>query len=63
MAKVTQSLPVSATPLTDPQAQTDILRAYLMERRRALLTELASIDRLLGLERKEHKPNNRYRQA
>lgn len=59
---MTQSLPVSAT-LTDPQAQTDILRAYLMERRRALLTELASIDRLLGLERKELKPNNRYRQA
>ena len=60
---MTQSLPVSATPLADPQPQTDILRAYLMERRRALLTELASIDRLLGLERKELKPNNRYRQV
>lgn len=29
-------------------AQTDVLRAYLMERRRALLTELRSIDKVLG---------------
>lgn len=30
--------------------QTDILRGYLMERRRALRMELANLDRLLGYE-------------
>lgn len=31
-------------------AQTDILRQYLMERRRALLTELRSIENVLGIQ-------------
>ena len=31
-------------------AQTDILRQYLMERRRALLTELRSLDKVLGID-------------
>ena len=30
--------------------QTDILRQYLMERRRALLTELRSIENVLGIQ-------------
>jgi hypothetical protein len=30
--------------------QTDVLRGYLMERRRALLTELASLDKILGIQ-------------
>lgn len=37
-----------SAPVIEPQ--TDILRNYLMERRRALLTELRSIDRVLGLD-------------
>lgn len=33
-----------------PFPQTDILRQYLMERRRALLTELRSLDKVLGIQ-------------
>ena len=33
-----------------PFSQTDILRQYLMERRRALLTELRSLDKVLGID-------------
>lgn len=32
------------------EGQTDILRQYLMERRRALLTELKSIENVLGIQ-------------
>ena len=32
------------------EGQTDILRQYLMERRRALLTELRSIENVLGIQ-------------
>lgn len=31
------------------EGQTDILRQYLMERRRALLTELRSLESILGI--------------
>jgi len=31
--------------------QVDILKAYLLERRRALLAEVAAIEKLLGIER------------
>lgn len=33
-----------------PVVQTDTLRQYLMERRRALLTELRSLDKVLGID-------------
>lgn len=36
---------------TTPPAQVDILKAYLLERRRALLAEVAAIEKLLGIER------------
>lgn len=32
------------------EPQTDVLRQYLMERRRALLTELRSIENVLGIQ-------------
>jgi len=36
---------------TTPTTQVDILKAYLLERRRALLAEVAAIEKLLGIER------------
>jgi hypothetical protein len=38
---------LNQTPMV---TQTDILRSYLMERRRALLTELRSIESVLGIQ-------------
>ena len=38
--------------MLDPQPQTDILRSYLVARRRAILSELAEIERLLDIRKK-----------
>jgi hypothetical protein len=43
--EINAKLHTNSTP-----AQPDVLKAYLMERRRALLTELRSIDKVLGIE-------------
>jgi hypothetical protein len=38
-------------PVPDPPTQVDVFKAYLMDRRRALLAEVAAIEKLLGIER------------
>lgn len=37
--------------IADPATQVDVFKAYLIDRRRALLAEVAAIDKLLGIER------------
>lgn len=48
------------TPDIPQPSQVDILKSYLLDRRRALLAEVAAIEKLLGIERpKKQTVDNR----
>lgn len=51
---------IQTQPQPAQEKQTSILHDYLMARRRALLTELADINRMLGIDK---KPKTSHRQT